>query len=381
LSEEENLIEVEPDKVSKEKSIDPYSLEDVPGLGPVSMKALAKEGFHTSFQVICKNPTWLKEVTGMDRNKAADAFQYMKSKLIDAGILNKQEFSATELLELREKIPRLATGCKSIDNLLDGGIEFGSIYEFVGENGSGKTQNSHNFAVQALRPVKEGGSAEEGKELPTVIYVDTENTFRPERIVTMLAGKGMIMDLPEKLKKKILENKVLTIDERKEYDSEKLKQKKEATKFLDQIIVQKASDAMQQMSIIQNIISLVETMNIKLVIVDSGTALFRSGYLGRGNMKTKFDLMNEMIADLKALAENGHIPVVFVNQIYHKPDEMYGADPDIPYGGNIIGHAIPYIIKLMKSGRQHKMWIKKSPKDDNNDCKFQIDASGIIDEK
>lgn len=364
--------------VKEEKLVDPYSLDDVPGLGPVSLKALAKEGFHTAFQVICKNPTWLKEVTGMDRNKASEAFEYMKKKLIMAGILNKQEFSAYELLEEREKIKKLPTGCRPIDNLLDGGIECGSITEFFGENGAGKTQNSHNFAVQCLRPEADGGFAEEGKDLPVVLYIDTENTFRPERIISILSGKKLISPLPEKIKKKLVDNKILSPEELDELHQSKEIQKQEAKKYLDQIIVQKASDAMQQMALIQNAISMVQPMNIKLVIVDSGTALFRSGYLGRGNLKTKFDLMNEMIADLKALAENGHIPVVFVNQIYHKPDEMYGADPDIPYGGNIIGHAIPYIVKLMKSGSKYKMWIKKSPKDDKNDCKYDIAESGIV---
>jgi len=362
----------------KENTIDPYSLDDVPGLGPVSMKALAKEGFHNAFQVCCKNPTWLKEVTGMDRDKAAKAFDYMKKKLIEAGIFNKQEFSAAELLDIRETIPRLKTGCRSIDALLDGGIECDSIYEFFGKNGSGKTQNSHNFAVQCLRPKEDGGFAEEGKDLPVVLYIDTENTFRPERIVSILAGKGLITNISAKLRKKLDDLKVLTKDEQKELDEIRAKQKEEAKPYLDQIIVQKASDAMQQMKLIQNAISMVEPMNIRLVIVDSGTALFRSGYLGRGNMKTKFDLMNEMIADLKALAENGHLPVVFVNQVYNAPDETWGQDPDVPYGGNIIGHAIPYIIKLAKSGANHRlMRVVKSPKDDSNDGKFDIVEGGI----
>lgn len=361
------------------EEIDPYSLEDVPGLGPVSMKALNKEGFYNTFQVICKNPTWLKEVTGMERNKAAKAFSYMKQKLIDAGLINKQEFSATELLEEREKIKRLATGCNAIDHLLGGGVEAGAITEIFGENGGGKTQTGHTLTVQCLRPEADGGFAEEGKEMPTVLYIDTENTFRPERIVTILSGKGLISSIPEKIKKKLLENKILTADEISELDKSKTKQKEEAKKYLDQIIVQKASDAMQEMALIQNAISMIKNLNIKLLIVDSGTALFRSDYLGRGNMKSKFDLMNEMIHDLKAIAENSHIPVIFINQIYHKPDEMFGQDPDIPYGGNIIGHAIPYRIKVMKSGRKHQMRIIKSPMSDNIDCKFDIGESGLID--
>ena len=376
-----NVEDLEFKDVEEDKGPDPYALEDVPGIGPVSQKALAKAGFYTTFQIVCKNPTWLKEVCNMDRNKANESFAYMKKKLIDAGLLNKQEFSAKTLLEERKKIPRLSTGSKKIDALLDGGLESGMITMLYGEEGAGKTQNSHNWVVQCLRPQSEGGFAEEGKELPNVLYIDTENTFRPERIVSILSGKKMIpSSIPTKLQKKLTDNKILLKEELKELQDAKDAMEKDSGDFLDHIIVQKASDATQQMALIQNAVASIYPMNIKLVVIDSGTALFRNAYLGRGNMKTRIDLMNEMVTDCKALAENCHVPVIFVNQIYNAPEEQYGLDPDKPYGGHIIGHSIPYFLKVMKSGATHrKMRVVKSPKDDQSDCKFDIVAGGIAD--
>jgi RecA/RadA recombinase len=89
--------------------------------------------------------------------------------------------------------------------------------------------------------------------------------------------------------------------------------------------------------------------------------------------------MNEMVHDLRAIAENNNIAVLFVNQIYNKPDDLFGADPDIPYGGNIIGHGMPYRFQLMKPGRFHMMRIKKSPYQANDDCVFDITADGLVD--
>jgi len=336
-------------KPKKEKKIDPYSFEGIPGLGPVKIEALKQEGFYNTLQVIHKTPTWLKDVTGCDRDEAGEIFGLMKKRLRDAKVILPQEMTGTELLAERLKVERIGTGCNAIDHLLNGGIECRCITEVYGENGSGKTQFSHTLTIQVQRKKEDGGLAEEGKPPPMVLYIDTENTMRPERIISILKGKGMI------------------------------KEDKEAEKYLDHIIIRKATDAVQQINYIKDAIEMVQHVPIRLIILDSGTSLFRSDYLGRGNTKSKFDLMNEMVHDLRAIAENNNIAILFVNQIYHKPDEMYGADPDIPYGGNIIGHAMPYRLKTMKSGSKHKLRIKKSPYQDNNDCVFEITEAGVVD--
>ena len=366
-------------KKEESKKINPLSLHDIPGLGPVKLKALEKEGFTTTLQLICKSPTFLKDVTGMDKDQAGKAFKFMKKQLSDAGILAKPEQTATELLKLRRQIRRVSTGCKSIDGLLNGGIECGSITEFYGHQGSGKTQIAHTLAVQVQRPIGDGGLLEEDAKPPIVLYIDTEDTCRPERFISILAGKGLIADVRADLKQKVLDGKLLTPEENKDYKDALKQQDSEAGKYLDHIEVQKATNAYAQFLMVQNAMHLCEHANIKLIILDSGTALFRSDYLGRGNTKAKFDLLNEMIHDLKMIAVNYKIPVVFVNQIYNSPEQSFGKDDDIPYGGNIIGHAIPYRMKLEKYIKNHKMTIMKSPYQPNDETKFRVTEEGVVD--
>lgn len=369
-------------KNSKKTSTDsPLSLDGIPGLGPVAMKALKAEGYETSLQLSCKTPTFLKEVTGMDKVKAGEAFAFMKQRLIDAGHLPKGKMLASELLLERMKIQRIRIGCPTLDRLLNGGIECKSITEFYGENGSGKTQISHQLAVMVQRPISEGGLLEDPKNPPLVLYIDTEKTCRPERMVGIMAGLKLITDYPAALRDKIIDNKVLNKEEVALKAEVLEKQKKESKPYLDKIIVQQATNAAGQFMLIQNAMQLCGVANIKLIIVDSGTALFRSEYLGRGNTKAKFDLMNEMIHDLKNIASNYNIAVVFVNQIYHSPEQSFGKDEDIPYGGNIIGHAIPYRIKLEKFTKSHKMTIKKSPYQANDEQKFAVTEAGVVDLK
>lgn len=366
-------------KSQSQKTSDPLSFEDVPGFGPVAIKLLKKEGYDTTLQLICKTPTFLKEVTSMDKDKAGKAFAFMKKKLEAAGLIGVQEQSAFALLKDRMKIKRVQIGSMALDNLLNGGVECKSITEFYGENGSGKTQISHSLAIQVQRPIKDGGLLEDKKNPPIVLYIDTENTCRPERFVSILAGKNLITDYPAEVKQKLLDQKVLSAAEQKICDVVKEKQDKESAYYLDKIIVQKATNAYAQFILTQNAMRLCQHTNIKLVIVDSGTALFRSDYLGRGNTKSKFDLMNEMIHDLKAIADNFNIPVIFINQIYNAPEQSFGKDEDIPYGGNIIGHAIPYRIKLEHFTKTNKATIMKSPYQANDEAKFMVTDAGVVD--
>ena len=93
--------------------------------------------------------------------------------------------TAAEVAERRRGLERLSTGSSRIDELLGGGLEVGYITELVGEYGAGKTQLCHQLAVMVQLPREEGGL--EAKAL----YIDTEGTFRPERIVSMAEYRGL----------------------------------------------------------------------------------------------------------------------------------------------------------------------------------------------
>ena len=99
-----------------------------------------------------------------------------------------------QILERRKNIHKLTSSSKAFDELLGGGLETQSIVEFFGEFGSGKTQMMFQLAVNTIRPVSEAGL--DGN----VFIIDTENTFRPERIVQM--SNALDMD-PEATLKKI----------------------------------------------------------------------------------------------------------------------------------------------------------------------------------
>eukprot|EP01006_Ploeotia_vitrea_P017431 TRINITY_DN48552_c0_g1_i1.p2 TRINITY_DN48552_c0_g1~~TRINITY_DN48552_c0_g1_i1.p2 ORF type:complete len:100 (+),score=5.00 TRINITY_DN48552_c0_g1_i1:256-555(+) len=93
--------------------------------------------------------------------------------------------TAAEYFEKRKNIINLTTGSTEFDKLLGGGIETNSITEIFGEFRTGKTQICHTLCVTCQLPREKGGG--EGKAM----YIDTEGTFRPERLTTIAERFGL----------------------------------------------------------------------------------------------------------------------------------------------------------------------------------------------
>ena len=144
--------------------------------------------------------------------------------------------SATEIYKRRQDIGKITTGTNCLDSLLDGGVETQALTEVYGEYGCGKTQFCHSLCVQVQRSKEEGGL--DG----SVLYIDTENTFRPERIVSIANANGM--------------------------DPEKV---------LDRIIVARAYNSAHQTLILEESGPVIKEHNVKLLIADSAVGLFRAG--------------------------------------------------------------------------------------------------------
>lgn len=190
---------------------------------------------------------------------------------------------------------------------MGGGLESQSIVEFFGEFGSGKTQICFQLAVNATRPIEDGGLNGD------VFIIDTENTFRPERIVQM----AVALDLdPEEVLKKIH--------------------------------VARAFNSHHQMLLVEKANELAHEMNVKLLIVDSLTAHFRAEYVGRGSLAERQQNLNKHMHDLLRFADLNNAVIAVTNQVSSKPDAFFG-DPTRPIGGHIVGHAATYRIYLRKS--------------------------------
>ena len=227
------------------------AVKKLPGVGEATLNKLIKAGFSSLESIAFTPPKIIQEESGLGEKTT--------EKLIKSSmeILNIGFKSAEDVWEHRKNIARITTGSQELDDSLGGGVETGSVIEFFGEFRTGKTQIMHQLCVNVQLPKENGGL--EGNAL----YIDTEGTFRPERIIQM--AEGLDMD-----HKKVLKN----------------------------IIFGRAYNSDHQILLIKEAANIIKERNIKLIVVDSLIGHFRSEYIGRGTLATRQQTINSHLHDL-----------------------------------------------------------------------------------
>ncbi len=310
-----------------------YNLKDLPGVGDTTVKKLQDAGI-VSIRILAIYPiTKLMEDAGIGEKTA--------HKIIKAAqdIENMGFKTADIIWEKRKHLNRLTTNSANLDEILAGGIEPGSVTEFYGEYRTGKTQIAHQLCVNVQLPYDEGGL--EGNAL----YIDTEATFRPERIIHMAEAKDL-----------------------------------DYNKTLKNIIVGRAYNSDHQVLLIQEASKIIKEKNIKLVVVDSIIGHFRSEYIGRGTLANRQQTLNVHIHDLLRLTEVfDELAVIFTNQVSSRPDVFYG-NPTVATGGHIIAHGATVRIYLRKGkGEQRVAKMIDAPHLPEAEAVFSITDEGIKD--
>merc|ERR1712020_821708 len=245
----------------------------------------------------------------------------------------------------RRAVFKLSTGSQEFDKLLGGGVESMSITECFGEFRTGKTQISHTLCVTTQMPGPNGYTG--GK----VMYIDTENTFRPDRL--------------------------RPIADRFNLDQEAV---------LDNVLYSRAYTSEQQMELLDFVCAKFheEPGVFKLLIVDSVMALFRVDYSGRGELADRQQTLAQMMSKLQKISEEYNVAVLVTNQMTADPGATmsFQADPKKPIGGNIIAHASTTRISLRKGRGENRICkIWDSPDMPESEATFAITTGGINDAK
>jgi DNA repair protein RadA len=278
------------------------NIEELPGVGPATADKLKEAGYTDLMAIAVESPKTLADLCDIGEATAA--------KIIDAA-KNAADVGGFEpgdvILERRKNLSRLTSSSKALDEMLGHGLESQAITEFYGEFGSGKTQICFQLAVNATLPVEKGGLDGD------VVIIDTENTFRPERIVQM--ANAADADPEEVLKR---------------------------------IHVARAYNSSHQMLLVEKAVDVAKIHPVRLMIVDSLTAHFRAEFVGRGTLAERQGLLNKHMHELLSFAEVNNAVIAVTNQVSAKPDAFFG-DPTRPVGGHIVGHASTYRIYLRKS--------------------------------
>jgi len=306
------------------------------GIAANDCKKLQDAGFHTVEAIAYVPKKQIMAIKGISENKA-DKILAEASKLVNMGFT-----TATEFHQRRAEIIQLSTGSGELDKLLQGGIETGSITELFGEFRTGKSQICHTLAVTCQLPIDQGGG--EGK----CLYIDTEGTFRPERLVAIAERYGL-----------------------------------ESADVLDNVAYARAYNSDHQMQLLSQAAGMMAESRYALLIVDSATALYRTDYTGRGELSARQMSLAQFLRMLLRLADEFGVAVVITNQVVACVDgaAMFGPSSK-PIGGNIMAHASTTRLSLRKGrGETRVCKIFDSPCLPESEATFAINADGIGDAK
>jgi DNA repair protein RadA len=162
-----------------------HLLDKLEGVGIQSVSDLATKTVPELLEEYYSN---YEDARGIDEETISNLVMRAKRKLIEDE-LQKEFSTAEDFLELRKNLIKFTSGSHAFDLFLGGGIETQALTEIAGEFGSGKSQLCYTICVTA-----NGGSPDNG-----IIFVDSENTFRAERIHQIAESRGL--DAEEIMKK------------------------------------------------------------------------------------------------------------------------------------------------------------------------------------
>ncbi len=307
-------------------------LKNLAGVGEKTAEKLKEAGYEDLMAIAAASVGEICDAIDVGEGTAEKVIESARSA-VEMGFE-----SADKIYEKRKQVGKLTTGSKNLDKLLGGGIETGAITEAHGAFGSSKSQLAFQLAVNAQLPKEKGGLG------GTALFIDTENTFRPERIQQMSTA----LDL----------------------DSEKT---------LKNISIGRAYNSDHQILLVDKVKDIIKEKNVKLLVVDSLTSMFRSDYSGRGELAPRQQKLNRHLHELQKLSEVYNLAVYVTNQVLSDPAMMFG-DPTRPIGGNVLGHAATFRLYLRKS-REQKRIVKliDSPCLPDAETIFKVTEEGIRD--
>ncbi|KAB7515266.1 DNA repair and recombination protein RadA [Halosegnis rubeus] len=335
-------------------------LEDLPGVGPATADKLQDTGYDSYQSIAVASPSELSNKADVGESSASDIINAAR-EAADIGGFE----TGTSVLERREEIGKLQWLIPEIDEMLGGGVETQSITEVYGEFGSGKSQITHQLAVNVQLQAENGGL--HGR----CIFIDTEDTFRPERIDEMVRG----------LDDDIIDSELDYRDiEGSAGDDEAMEAL--VDDVLAKIHVAKAFNSNHQILLAEKSLEIAKEHEdddypVRLLCVDSLTAHFRAEYVGRGELANRQQKLNKHLHSLDRVGNLYNAAVLVTNQVQSNPDAFFG-DPTKPIGGNILGHKSTFRMYLKKSkGNKRIVKLVDAPNLADGESVMRVENEGV----
>ena len=335
-------------------------LETLPGVGPATADKLLENGYESFQSISVASPSELSNKADIGESTASDVIEAAREEADIGGFE-----TGSDILKEREKMGDITTNVEELDKLVGGGIETQNITEVYGEFSSGKSQISHQMAVNVQLPEEVGGAGQD------CIFIDTEDTFRPNRITQMVDG------LSDEKKQALMDARGIEGDVNNEDTMAEIQES-----ILNHIHVAKAFNSNHQIMLMEKAMEMANDSEdpIGLLIIDSLTSHFRAEYVGRGTLAERQQKLNKHLGDISEFMKLQNAAVVYTNQVQSNPDSFFG-DPTKPIGGNILGHKSTVRLYLKQSkGTKRIVKLVDSPDQPEGEAVIRIEDDGIVGE-
>jgi DNA repair protein RadA len=329
-SEETQQMEEIGDAELKEKAINEFLA--IKGVGKTAAEKIWDAQYFSLMDVAAASLGDFMERTGMTKSSAEKVISGARA-LVDIG---KSRLASDMLKE--EDPSRLSTGSKMVDELLGGGYPLKLITEIFGENGTGKSQCCLTASVLATQPKKDGGL--DGH----VVYIDTEGTFKAHRV------------------KEIAETRGLNWED-----------------VLSKIHVLRPMTTSHQLLMMDEVRKIGAEVPVKLVVCDSLMGHFRAEFVGRGVLAERQQLISKHLAEIKSFITTNDAVGIITSQVSANPGLLFG-DPNQAIGGNVVGHAVAYRVKIRKGKNGTRVFrLIKAPDLPESEAVALLTEKGIQD--
>ena len=444
------------DKMDTVNKVLNQKLEDLEGIGSVRLKKLYNTGIYTISDLLSHGEESISRMLDITWEDARKMIVIANESINTDAVFSSLVVSGKEYADYRKKrIKYLTTGLEEFDEIT-GGYETGVITEFFGAFGAGKTQITEVACIMAQMPkdkcclhcgvkpeddfkgekceekvegqktpcggtIWNGGGLSDFGKFCRVIYIDTENSYRPERVLGIIYNRELVLTKPQ--------NKT---DEKKQTQKEPLNDEEEekALDILYNIDISRPRTSALQMLVVNNLSAMIDGDLCKkchireitkdglpthpdhekvkkdkdgkikdedlvltnhnfvkdkkapLVVIDSFTGRFRKEYEGRGTLSDRQNKLKSHVKVLESVVESKNVICLVTNQVSEKMD-LAGSHNDTlrPIGGNEIGHTFTHRIYLKKAQALNKDKITAilvdSPNHAKNEVVMELGGKGI----
>ncbi len=215
---------------------------------------------------------------------------------------------------------RHSSGSKKLDALLGGGYRAGTLTEVFGRSNSGKSQLAMQAVLEAAR-----------REEPS-LYVDTEGSFRPERLEQMAEARGW-----------------------------------EIGGLMERVIYVRTDSVSEQLETVRNMQARPATASSRLVVVDTLTRNFSVELPGTSNLSNRQAALGVHISEMARDAYINGRAYILTNRV------TFGPSRDVSIGGRTVEQLVHASVMLERDGAMTKATLLSS----GEGARMEVGAAGV----